>query len=69
MEVPAWLPRAAAVAGERPAVVDAEGTVTYADLAAGAGRAAAALRDVGPGDRVGLALPPGRALAEALHAC
>lgn len=68
MEVAAWLPRAAAALGERPALVDAGGPVTYASLLEGARRAAGAL-DAGPGERVGLALPAGRAFAEALHGC
>jgi o-succinylbenzoate---CoA ligase len=71
VEVPAWLPRAAAAAGERPAVVDGEGSVGYAELHARAVAAAGALaaRGVAPGDRVGLALPAGRAFAAALHGC
>jgi len=66
-----WLARAAAAHPDRPAVVTAEGAPTCADLArtAAAGAGALVARGVGKGDRVALALPPGRAFAEALHAC
>jgi o-succinylbenzoate---CoA ligase len=66
VRVPAWLPRAAATAGERPAIVDPQGTVSNAELFH---RAARLLPEVGPGDRVGIALPAGRAFVETLHAC
>jgi o-succinylbenzoate---CoA ligase len=71
VEVPAWLPRAAAAAGERPAVVDGDGTLGYEELHSQAVAATGALSagGVGPGDRVGLALPAGRAFAAALHGC
>lgn len=62
MEVEAWLDRAARERPEHPAV----NTLTYARLDAAASRAAGALR---PGQRVGIALPPGEEFAVALHAC
>lgn len=56
----------------RPAVVDAASgrAVSYAELAAGVGAAAAGLRreGIGPGDVVALCLPDGPDLAVALHA-
>ena len=69
--VPAWLPRAAGVAAERSALVTAQGTLSYGELLAAADAAARRLAALGagPGDRVALALPPGRAFAEALHGC
>ena len=69
--VPAWLPRAAGVAPQRPALVTAEGALSYGELLAAADGAARRLAALGadPGDRVALALPPGRAFAEALHGC
>jgi o-succinylbenzoate---CoA ligase len=66
VRVPAWLPRAAATAGERPALVDPEGEVTYAELL---DRASHLRLEVSPGERVGIALPAGRAFVETLHAC
>jgi O-succinylbenzoic acid--CoA ligase len=71
VEVPAWLPRAAGAAPERPALVSAEGTLTYAQLLERAREAAATLAAAGVhlGDRVGLALPPGRAFVQAFHGC
>ena len=62
MRVPAWLPRAATSVGDRPALVDSAGTLTYAQLDARAAAAAGALAAAGvaQGDRVGLALPAGR---------
>jgi O-succinylbenzoic acid--CoA ligase len=46
-------------------------SITYAELAVRATRAAHALaaRGVAPGDRVALVLPPGAGFAEALHGC
>jgi O-succinylbenzoic acid--CoA ligase len=65
VRVPAWLPRAASAAPDRPALVDDGGPVSYAKLL---DRAARLLSEVAPGDRVGIALPPGRAFVETLHA-
>ena len=47
------------------------GSVSYAELLAGASAGAAELaaRGVEPGQRVAIALPPGLAFAQALHAC
>lgn len=69
MLLDAWLARAGANRADVPAVVAAEGTITYRDLDAAAHRVAAALRAAGisPGDRVGLVLAPGLAFARALH--
>jgi O-succinylbenzoic acid--CoA ligase len=71
MDVPVWLGRAARSAPDRIAVQTPAETVAYAELAArvdaAAGRLAA--RGVARGDRVGLALAPGLAFVEALHAC
>jgi O-succinylbenzoic acid--CoA ligase len=52
-------------------VVDGEGAVGYSELHSRAVAAAGALaaRGIGPGDRVGLALPAGRSFAAALHGC
>jgi o-succinylbenzoate---CoA ligase len=59
-----WLERAAAMRPDVSAVEAPEGALTYAALLA-----AARGLDVGPGDRVALALPPGLDFAVALHAC
>lgn len=67
----AWLPRAAALRPDHPALVTADGAeTTYADLHAEARRVAAGLvaHGVGEGDRVAVALPPGRAFVATLHA-
>jgi o-succinylbenzoate---CoA ligase len=71
VQVPAWLPRAAAAAGDRPALVDSAGTLAYAELDARAAAAARLLAAAGvvEGDRVGIALPAGRGFVEALHGC
>src|SRR5437773_12518912 len=71
MAFPAWLPRAAGLHADRPAIVTPEETLTYAELLARASGAAATLRANGidEGDRVAIALPPGAAFAETLHAC
>jgi o-succinylbenzoate---CoA ligase len=71
VRVPAWLPRAAAVAPDRPALVTAGGTLSYAQLLERAQLIAATLarEGVGPADAVGLALPPGRAFVETFHGC
>jgi o-succinylbenzoate---CoA ligase len=63
-----WLERAAALRPDRVAIEAPEGSVTYAELLDRARRAAGAL-DVQPGERVAVAVPPGLAFAEAVHAC
>ncbi len=70
MLVDAWLPRAAAATPRRVAVHTPAGSWTYAELLAVArdGAAWLARRGVGQGDRVALALPPGLAFVQALHA-
>ncbi len=70
MDYEAWLPRAAAQRPEHPAIVTADGAVTYAELHVQARQVAAALhaKGVGRGDRVALALPPGPSFLAALHA-
>ncbi len=71
MEIDPWLPRAAAQRPDGAGLVTPEGSVSYAELLLGATRAAGALaaRAVKPGTRVAIALPPGRAFVETLHAC
>ncbi len=71
MIVEGWLPRAAAARPEGVALQTPDGTVTYAELLAGACAGAAELlaRGAKPGQRVAIALPPGFAFARALHAC
>ncbi len=71
MVVEAWLVRAAATRPQRVALVTPQGDRTYGELLRAVGVAAAWMteRGVGPGDRVALALKPGLAFAEALHAC
>jgi O-succinylbenzoic acid--CoA ligase len=71
MHVPAWLPRAAAVAPERPALEVPGATLSYAELdaRAAAGASALAARGIEPGDRVALFLEAGEAFVVALHAC
>jgi o-succinylbenzoate---CoA ligase len=65
-----WLGRRARTHAERPALITAAGTVDYAQLDAGATRAARRLAalGVGEGERVATTLPPGRDFAELLHA-
>jgi o-succinylbenzoate---CoA ligase len=71
MIVEGWLPRAAAARPGGVALQTPDGAVSYAELLAGAGAGAGALlaRGVKPGQRVAIALPPGLAFAQALHAC
>jgi O-succinylbenzoic acid--CoA ligase len=64
MDVEPWLPRAA----RRRPQARALGTLTYAELDERVRRAAGAL-GARPGERVAIALPPGREFAVALHAC
>ncbi|MBS1871524.1 MAG: o-succinylbenzoate--CoA ligase [Actinobacteria bacterium] len=71
MDLDPWLPRAAALRPEHPALIDRDGRVTsYAELHAAALDAAAVLqaRGVEVGDRVAIALPAGAAFLAALHA-
>src|ERR1022692_3411169 len=71
MQVEAWLRRAARMAPTLTALQTPDGRVSYAELArrAQVGAGVLAERDVAPGERVAIALPPGIAFAEALHAC
>jgi O-succinylbenzoic acid--CoA ligase len=71
MIVEGWLPRAAAARPGGVALQTPDGTLTYAELLAGASAGAAELaaRGAGPGRRVAIALAPGLAFARALHAC
>src|SRR3954453_11498290 len=64
MEVEPWLPRAA----RRRPQARALGTLTYAELDERVRRAAGAL-GARPGERVAIALAPGRGLGAALPAC
>src|SRR4051812_23410208 len=64
MDVEPWLPRAA----RRRPQARALGTLTYSELDERARRAAGAL-GAQPGERVAIALEPGREFAIALHAC
>ncbi len=69
--VEGWLERAAASAPELAAVETPHGSLSYAQLFERARGGAAELvgRGVVPGARVAIALPPGLAFAQALHAC
>ena len=69
MDIDPWLPRAAARRPDGVALQTPDGPVTYRDLLQAATRAAGALRALGvkPGDRVALALAPGREFVEAVH--
>jgi O-succinylbenzoic acid--CoA ligase len=67
VHVEPWLLRAARQRPGREALRTHEGSLTYAELATAALRATAALPE--PGAWAGIALPPGRAFAVALHAC
>ena len=71
MQVEGWLERAAVAAPDAIALQGPEGALTYAQLRAHARAGARALAElgVGPGQRVGIALAPGIAFAEALHSC
>lgn len=71
MDLDPWLPRAAALRPDHPAVIDADGaTTTYAELHTASLAAAAVLQAQGieGGDRVALALPAGIPFLAALHA-
>ncbi len=71
MIVEGWLPRAAAVRPDGVALQTSAGALSYTELLAAASAAADKLaeRGVGRGQRVAIALPPGLAFAQALHAC
>lgn len=71
MDFDAWLPRAAALRPDHPALVTGDGEVTtYAELHTQARRVAGALaaQGVGLGDRVAMSLPPTSAHVATLHA-
>jgi o-succinylbenzoate---CoA ligase len=71
MDLDPWLPRAAALRPDHPALIDADGReTTYAALHAQARGAAAVLQAKGieRGDRVALRLPPGSSFLAAMHA-
>ena len=65
-----WLGHRARTHAERPALIARAGIVTYAELDAGAARAALRLKALGvaPGARVATTLPAGVAFVELLHA-
>jgi O-succinylbenzoic acid--CoA ligase len=69
--VESWLHRAARTRPDHVALRADDGALTYAELDAAATLAAQRLRalGVGPGDRVGIALPARRAFVETLHGC
>ena len=71
MVVEAWLARAAAQRPEHTALRTAQGSRSYRQLHAAALAGAGELGELGAcaGAPVGIALPPGLAFAEALHAC
>jgi o-succinylbenzoate---CoA ligase len=71
MIVEGWLPRAAAARPGGVALQTPHGELSYAELLtrASAGASELAVRGVTPGQRVAIALPPGLAFAQALHAC
>ena len=71
MDLDPWLPRAAALRPDHPALIDADGTpTTYAELHEEALDAAAVLQAKGieGGDRVALALPAATPFLAAFHA-
>lgn len=71
MRVEAWLQRAARTAPTVTALQAADGSSSYAELDRAARCCAGELErsGVGAGERVAIALAPGLAFAEALHAC
>jgi O-succinylbenzoic acid--CoA ligase len=71
MQVEAWLQRAACSAPTLTAIQTPDARMAYDELwsAARAGAAELAERGVRPADRVAIALAPGIAFAQALHAC
>ena len=71
MVVEGWLARAAATRPHHEAMQTPTGDWSYAELHAAARRGSTELvaRGARPGERVAIALPPGLAFAQALHAC
>jgi O-succinylbenzoic acid--CoA ligase len=71
MQVEAWLQRAACSAPTSTAIQTPDARLSYAELwsAARAGAAELAERGVRPTEHVAIALAPGIAFAQALHAC
>jgi O-succinylbenzoic acid--CoA ligase len=71
MIVEGWLERAAAMSPARAALETPTGILSYAELLAvtRAGASELQRRGIEPGDRVAIALSPGLAFAQALHAC
>jgi o-succinylbenzoate---CoA ligase len=71
MVVDGWLARAARARPELTALATPQGSWSYAELLAAARSGADELvrRGARPGQRVAIALPPGLAFAQALHAC
>jgi O-succinylbenzoic acid--CoA ligase len=71
MVVDGWLARAARARPELTALDTPAGSWSYAELLAAACSGADELARMGvrPGERVAIALPPGLAFAQALHAC
>jgi o-succinylbenzoate---CoA ligase len=71
MQIEGWLDRAVAVAPDRAALETPTGSWSYAELgvAAHSGARALAARGAKPGEQVAIALVPGFAFAQALHAC
>jgi o-succinylbenzoate---CoA ligase len=71
MVVQGWLERAASTDPARTAIETQQGSRSYAQLLADARAGAAELagRGAAPGAHVAIALPPGLAFAQALHAC
>jgi len=71
MVVEGWLARAAAARPRHEAVQTPAGAWSYAELYAAARRGSGELaaRGARPGERVAIALSPGLAFAQALHAC
>jgi O-succinylbenzoic acid--CoA ligase len=71
MLVESWLRRAASARPDHVALRADDGALSYAQLDAAAQLAARRLSalGVGPGDRVGIALPARRAFVETLHGC
>src|SRR4051794_5820042 len=71
MEIDPWLARATARRPDTVALETPEERLTYRELLMAATRGAGrlVLRGAEPGDRVGIALPPGRAFVVAVHAC
>jgi O-succinylbenzoic acid--CoA ligase len=71
MRIGPWLARAAARRPDGVALETPEERLTYHELLLAAIRAAGRLvqRGAGPGDRVGIALPPGRPFVVTVHGC